>query len=113
MVPIVLPQTRTGFVTGPVPFAITNVGVTTITITSLSLVAPAVITDFDPVVVPGRAKAAPACPGATLPVGASCVVNFWFAPTIVGPYSGTYTVTFSGGTASPAWSWPPMGAGNW
>lgn len=104
--PVVLPATRTGFVTGPVAVPFTNTGVTTITITGISFSLPPAITTFDPSFGGGSSAlpkaASPCAPGLVLPVGASCAQNFWFAPTAVQPYSGTYTIAFSGGTASPA-----------
>lgn len=120
VVPIVLPDTRTGTTSGPTPVVVTNVGVTAITITSIAFSLPPQITPFDPAGgaaasapagksgkrgAPSRSKASalPACfPGMTLAIGAACGVDLWFAPANPQNYSGTVTVTYSGGAASPA-----------
>lgn len=104
--PVVLPPTRTGFVTGPVAVPFTNTGVTPVTLGGIFFSLPPQITTFDPTFSGGSSAvskaASPCSPGLVLPVGASCVQNFWFAPTAVQTYNGTYTLPFTGGTASPA-----------
>lgn len=100
--PITLPTTRQGFVTGPVAYAVKNVGVTPITLTNLTLSGPAEISSADPTAMPPQPSSFLPCIGANLAVGASCAVQFWFAPVALGTYNATFTVTFSGGTANPA-----------
>lgn len=89
---ITFPDTVSGSASAAVPIAVKNTGASAITLGTLAVSGPFAF-------VPAGTTCAA---GTVLSIGASCVVNVSFKPTVVGSLGGTMTVPYTGGVASPA-----------